>query len=58
MLKILNGCAFCETANEVVVRFGGSGEGKYAYICRLCAAILLAAFEEPQPQGPKPQEST
>ena len=49
MLKILNGCSYCDKANTVVVCFGGSGGGKYTYICRLCTAVLLAAFEEPKP---------
>ena len=50
MLKILNGCSYCDKANTVVVCFGGSGGGKYTYICRLCTAVLLASFEEPEPE--------
>ncbi len=48
MITILSGCDFCNEGNEVVVRFGGSGNGVRHYICRVCAAVLLASFEEPK----------
>ena len=53
MLQVLNGCDYCDDGNGVVVKFGGSGNGVSHYICRDCAAVLLASFEEPMQEMAK-----